>query len=299
MVYEDSGEQNDEPQYEPESEYTSASNSDEAEPASSGSETESDDRASEMEAEMQEEEAMEQVNVVRTRKGKRVLVDSSDEDTSSGLRKLPPKRATHTSERVRLQEERLLKEEEDMKMAMEMSLVEYGPPQVTQSLFGDTESKGDETDDDCVIVNEIEGLLTGNWVAQFVHDVWQREKRLLFNTNIEKRGHHLPVKPVKCTRTQAPARTRPIQGDGNCLFRCLSYAVWRTEQQHELIRTYIVKHYPSVWEHPQVQRSSRLWFLKKKQARRSSYTYPNIPTFYCRVSVYIKNGRNVYLWWEH
>ena len=70
VVYEDPGEQNDEPQYEPESEYTSASNSDEAEPASSGSETESDERASEMEAEMHKEEAVEQEKVVRTRKGK-------------------------------------------------------------------------------------------------------------------------------------------------------------------------------------------------------------------------------------
>ena len=57
-----------------------------------------------MEAEIQEEEAVEQEKVVRTRKGKRVVVVSSDEDTTIGLRK-PPKRATNTSERVRLQEE--------------------------------------------------------------------------------------------------------------------------------------------------------------------------------------------------
>ena len=58
-----------------------------------------------MEAEMQDEEAVEQEKVVWTRKGKRVVVDSSDEDTTSGIRKPPPKRATNTSERVRLQEE--------------------------------------------------------------------------------------------------------------------------------------------------------------------------------------------------
>ena len=114
--------------------------------------------------------------------------------------------------------------------------------------------------------------------------MWQREKRLLFSTSIEQRGRHLPVKPVKCTRTQAPARTRPIQGDGNCLFRCLSYAVWRTEQQHELIRAYIVKHYSSVWEHPRVQRSSRLWFLKETKQEN---VVTHIPSFPLSIAEYL------------
>ena len=94
-----------------------------------------------------------------------------------------------------------------MKKALEMSLVHCGPPQVTQSLFGDTESKGDETDDDCVIVNETQGLLTENWVAQFVDAVWQRDKRLLFSTNIEERGRHLPVKPVQSSSMNSFVQT--------------------------------------------------------------------------------------------
>ena len=98
-----------------------------------------------MESEIQGEEAVVQEKVVRTRKSKRLVVDSCDEDSTTASAKPAPKRATNTYERVRLQEERPLKEGEDMRMALERSMVESGPPQVTQSLFCESESKAYET----------------------------------------------------------------------------------------------------------------------------------------------------------
>ena len=58
-------------------------------------------------------------------------------------------------------------------------------------------------------------------------------------------------------------RVRPIEGDGNCLFRALSYCVWRDESNYSLVREAIVNHFPNVWPHPKIQYSSKSWYLQK------------------------------------
>lgn len=47
---------------------------------------------------------------------------------------------------------------------------------------------------------------------------------------------------VNCVRMGNPCHTKPIKGDGNCLFRALSYAVSGSENHHRKIRTGVVKH---------------------------------------------------------
>ena len=114
VVYEDPGEENDEPPYDSESEYTSASEGDEVEGAGSDSDTQSDNAVPQVMADIQEEEAEVQVSAARRRRNKRVVLESSDEDSTDGSKKPPAKRATQTSERARLEEERVRREEEEM-----------------------------------------------------------------------------------------------------------------------------------------------------------------------------------------
>ena len=150
-----------------------------------------------------------------------------------------------------------------MQLAFELLMMEQEPSSQTQSTIVFTNEQTQEADDedDAVIVVEDNGtLLSTNWIALFVDDVWQREKRKLFSSDPVERGRHLAVQPVKCTRTQGPLRTRPIMGDGNCLFRCISFALWCTEQHYELVRDHIVKHLPEVWHRRRVQYSSRMWY---------------------------------------
>jgi len=80
IVYEDPNEDNDEPQYDSESEYTSASEGDEVEGANSDSDTQSEDAGSDIIAEMQEEEAEEQAVVNKKRRHRQMVLDSSDEE---------------------------------------------------------------------------------------------------------------------------------------------------------------------------------------------------------------------------
>ena len=100
VVYEDPGEENDEPQYDSESEYTSASEGDEVEGAGSDSDTQSDNAVPQVVADIQEEEAEVQVSAARRRRNKRVVLESSDEDSTDGSKRPPTKRATQTSERA-------------------------------------------------------------------------------------------------------------------------------------------------------------------------------------------------------
>ena len=90
-----------------------------------------------------------------------------------------------------------------------MSLLESAPHEIAQFIVQRTQpteqDDDDDDDDDAVIVlQDKSSLLSSNWIAFFVEDVWQREKQQLFNTQPLQRGKHLLVQPVKCTRTQGP-----------------------------------------------------------------------------------------------
>ena len=54
-----------------------------------------------------------------------------------------------------------------------------------------------------------------------------------------------------------PGRTRNIQGDGNCLFRCFSYIITGSEQHYREIRSAIVAHLPNI-EHILISESDNI-----------------------------------------
>jgi hypothetical protein len=51
---------------------------------------------------------------------------------------------------------------------------------------------------------------------------------------------------VKYDSDQEPRRVHKTKGDGNCYFRCISYVLSGTEENHKIIRTQIVQHMRSI-----------------------------------------------------
>ena len=122
----------------------------------------------------------------------------------------------------------------------------------------------EEDDDDKVVVVEARMCLDANWICIFTDYQWQQEALSIFGSVCPPiRGKFGAKQPIKCTRTQAPLRVRPIEGDGNCLFRCLSYLVWRDDSHHDIIRESIVNHFSTVWHLPRIQYSAKTWYLHK------------------------------------
>ncbi|XP_072764043.1 uncharacterized protein [Anoplolepis gracilipes] len=42
-------------------------------------------------------------------------------------------------------------------------------------------------------------------------------------------------------------RVRKIYGDGNCMFRAISYILWRNEEEHQSLRAMVVRHIRDNW----------------------------------------------------
>ena len=194
---------------------------------------------------------------------------------------VPKRRRTAVSEAIR-------KEEEDLAIAITQSLQSIEAPTETSSTgvtMVSERSTLEEEDDDKVIVVQSNMCLTENWVCIFVDFVWQEQKVSLFGKGAPPiRGKHGPKEPVKCTRTQRPARVRRIEGDGNCLFRAISYCIWRDESHYSLVRAQIVEHFPDVWAHRRIQYSAKAWYLKKTKQEE----YVNLRDYHLTVNEYVE-----------
>ena len=143
----------------------------------------------------------------------------------------------------------------------------------------------EEEDDDKVIVVAANMCLTENWVCIFVDFVWQEQKLSLFGKGaLPIRAKHGTKEPVKCTHTQRPARVQKIEGDGNCLFKAISYRIWRDESQHSIVRAEIVEHYAAVWAHLRIQYSAKKWYLKKT----NQHEFVNLHSYHLTINGYIE-----------
>ena len=56
-----------------------------------------------------------------------------------------------------------------------------------------------------------------------VNEQWQRDACVLLRLNFE--GSNAMEKGGACTPLSSPQNIKPIQGDGNCMFRALSYVI--------------------------------------------------------------------------
>ena len=103
------------------------------------------------------------------------------------------------------------------------------------------------------------------WLVRLPDGLWQQE--LTHITLMLPEPDSLP--PVNNTGdwslTAVPSGTRDVKGDGNCLFRCLSYVVTGAEGWHKLFRMKITRtlEEPEVWSRPEIQQAAKLHFMDK------------------------------------
>ena len=69
---------------------------------------------------------------------------------------------------------------------------------------------------------------------------WLGKKQLKFGLELIKK--HFTKKRKALKRRTAPAKTVPIQADGNCFYRSISYWLTGDEEQYEKVRTILVSY---------------------------------------------------------
>ena len=77
-----------------------------------------------------------------------------------------------------------------------------------------------------------------------VNEQWQRDACVLLGLNFE--GSNAMEKGGACTPLSSPQKIKPIQGDGNCMFRALSYVITGSEKHHLQVRASILEHMESI-----------------------------------------------------
>ena len=98
-------------------------------------------------------------------------------------------------------------------------------------------------DDDCVETGEEPWLVDGRWIHLRYHQVnedWQHCMCAILGLNFVRSNRLGGGGPdVILTR---PLAVKRIGGDGNCLFRCLSYVLTGSQEQYHEVRTKICDH---------------------------------------------------------
>lgn len=84
------------------------------------------------------------------------------------------------------------------------------------------------------------------WDVSPVDGPWQQTVWWLLGGNMPTKFHS-PQQHGSLTGACVPTSLRKVIGDGNCLFRCIAYAVYRDEEKHQAVRDAIVQHLPVVW----------------------------------------------------
>ena len=77
-----------------------------------------------------------------------------------------------------------------------------------------------------------------------VNEQWQHDACVLLGLNFE--GSNAMEKGGACNPLSSPQKIKPIQGDGNCMFRALSYVITGSEKHHLQVRANILEHIASL-----------------------------------------------------
>ena len=85
---------------------------------------------------------------------------------------------------------------------------------------------------------------TSSFKFHSVNEQWQRDACVLLGLNFE--GSNAMEKGGVCTPLSCPQKFKPIQGDGNCMFRALSYVITGSEKYHLQVRANILEHMESI-----------------------------------------------------
>ena len=70
-----------------------------------------------------------------------------------------------------------------------------------------------------------------------INEGWQNEMCNLFGIELHS-AHHI----ISAEKAGKPSLTKQIKGDGNCFYRAISFLVSGTEENHIIVRTYLLQH---------------------------------------------------------
>ena len=98
----------------------------------------------------------------------------------------------------------------------------------------------------------------------------------LVTNEIIPHDHHLICKSLKSvifskTQQTAAVKIYRVKGDGNCLFGALSYSITGTQDQHSIIRSYIVNH----MLHSNTQHNLEMLFATRNKLQSTNISYQN------------------------
>jgi len=98
----------------------------------------------------------------------------------------------------------------------------------------------------------------------------------LVTNEIIPHDHHLICKSLKSvifskTQQSAAVKIYRVKGDGNCLFRALSYSITGTQDQHSIIRSYIVNHMLQ----SNTQHNLEMLFATRNKLQSTNISYQN------------------------
>ena len=173
-----------------------------------------------------------------------------------------PLRRTRTANNARMIEA----EQAEIQEAIARSLLclSQGSPKTTGETL-------DMNDGECVDEEETERfakkfMQEGQWRVMYLNEAWQLAKRCLFQlSDIPKRTpKHPTLHTYIVSMNVAPKKIQRIEGDGSCLFRAISFGIFRNEEAHRAVRSEILKYMAEIWNtQPKVRLFAAMWFQQK------------------------------------
>jgi len=158
---------------------------------------------------------------------------------------LSPPLITRTSRTSRAVQQ----EEEEVQRAIAASLVSLSRP-------GPSSPDVLRSEDDEGIAEEETALFQknmmqqGQWRVVHVNESWQLAKRLLLPPSSlpPKTRKHPSLHSYIVSRNVMPSKVTKIKGDGACMFRAISFGMFRTEDCHRAVREHVLAHMEKVWD---------------------------------------------------
>ena len=175
-------------------------------------------------------------------------------------------RGTRTSRNARA----YIDDEEQLQEAFSRSLISLSAQTPSGPVFT-------EEDDDEGIEEERTELFAqrlmqqGQWRVKYLDEAWQLAKKCLFLAEEipKKLKKHPSLHSYIVQSNVVPKKITRIIADGSCMFRAISFCLFRDQEYHRLVRRDILTHTVSIWdETPRVRLLASMWYQDKTRKQR-------------------------------
>ena len=161
-------------------------------------------------------------------------------------------------------------EASDLQRALAESMLTLSrPPQPTLDILREEDNEGILEEETTLCHQKL--LQRGQWRVVFPDEAWQLAKKLLIPADSlpPKTRKHPTQNSYIVARNVLPSNITKIKGDGACMFRALSFSIFRTEDCHRAVRKEILHHMQSVWdEEPRLRLLAALKYQEKTGRQR-------------------------------